>query len=66
MKLGKYIENLQKIIQDNPEFSELQVITSIDDEGNGYNNIHYRPSVRIYEDDEFTETSDNPTVICVN
>jgi len=37
----------------------MKVITSIDDEGNGYNEVHYSPSKGVFNDDgEYLDESD--------
>ena len=52
MKLKKYIENLQKLAQDNPSTLEMEVVYSKDDEGNGYSGVYYEPSIGHYDSDE--------------
>ena len=49
MKLKEYIEHLQKIAEKRPEALEWNLIYSIDDEGNGYNQINYEPSTCLFE-----------------
>lgn len=73
MKLTKYIEKLQELLA---EHGDLELIYSKDDEGNGYEKVHYGPSVVnyiasdrevIHEDDlEEWDESDYEKVICVN
>ena len=50
MTLKEFIENLNKFVKENPETLKMQVITSKDDGGNGFNLVHYTPSKGIYED----------------
>lgn len=57
MTLETYIANLTVFAKENPKALKLEVVTSIDDEGNGYNPVVYTPS---YVDDESTNT------VCVN
>jgi hypothetical protein len=73
--LKEFIENLNEFVKENPETLEMQVITSKDDEGNGYNLVYYKPSKGIYEDREFIPSeayedynrNDTETnAICVN
>ena len=45
MKLKNYVENLQEFLKNNPETAEMEVVTSIDDEGNGYNIVQFGPSI---------------------
>jgi len=67
MKLQEYVDNLNKLLIDRPEVSGFDVVTSRDDEGNGYNLVHYTPSVGTYdeEDREFT-TEKELNAVCVN
>ena len=53
MTLKEFIENLNKFVKENPETLEMQVVTSKDDEGNGFNLVHYEPSKGIFKDREF-------------
>lgn len=43
MKLKAYLAELNKLVESNPEALEFEVVTSIDDEGNGYNIVNYEP-----------------------
>ena len=45
MKLKDYVKSLQEFLKNNPETAEMQVVTSIDDEGNGYNAVQFEPSI---------------------
>lgn len=49
MKLKEYIEQLNQFIIDNPECLEMMVISSIDDEGNGYVEVNYGPDKGVYK-----------------
>ena len=53
MKFKEYLDNLNKYAKENPDSLNYDVITSVDDEGNGYNLVHYAPSKGIFEDREF-------------
>ena len=76
MKLKEFTENLNKILNENPEYADLEVITATDDEGNGYNGVYYSPIVGDWtEDDEFIARRNKEDfdahgyeikVICVN
>jgi len=73
MTLEKYIQGLNDFVKENPETLQLDVITSSDDEGNGYNYIYYQPSKGLYEDGEFKSEDDfnyegeyNINTVCVN
>lgn len=67
MKFKKYVENLNKLLEERPETAEFDVVTSKDDEGNGYNLVHYDPSVGHYdsEEREFEEEKEL-NAVCVN
>lgn len=67
MKLKQFIENLNKLLQERPETAEFDVVTSKDDEGNGYNLVYYDPSVGHYdfEEKEFYEEKEL-NAVCVN
>ena len=45
MKFKNYVENLQEFLKELPETAEMEVVTSIDDEGNGYNVVQFEPSI---------------------
>ncbi len=75
MTLKEYIEGLQEFAKENPDALELPVITSEDDEGNGYNFVYYSPSkghydvgsflaVDQFEDYEMDDAEVN--AVCVN
>jgi hypothetical protein len=75
MKLKEFIENLNEFVKENPETLDMEVVTSIDDEGNGYSFVHYTPSKGVYEDGEITFSEqyeedgidDSETnVVCIN
>ena len=53
MKLKQYLEQINNLIKENPNALEMEVITSKDDEGNGFNPVYYTPSKGIFEDREF-------------
>lgn len=67
MKFKQYVENLNKLLKDRPETSEFHVVSSTDDEGNGFNLVHYEPQVGNYdgEEKEFTEEKEI-NAVCIN
>ena len=67
MTLKEYAANINKLLSDRPETAEFDVVTSRDDEGNGYTLVHYEPSVGNYdkEDKDFTEEKEL-NAVCVN
>jgi len=66
MTLKEFKENLDEFIAENPEALDLLVITARDDEGNGFNPVHYTPSMGRYEDREFEQDSLNANAVCLN
>ena len=45
MKFNDYVKSLQQFLEKNPETAEMEAVTSIDDEGNGYNAVQFGPSI---------------------
>ena len=66
MKLAQYMANLNKFAKKNPQALEMNVVTSMDDEGNGYNNIHFTPTIGTMEDGEFHTDKEEKDTVCVN
>lgn len=76
MKLKQYVEQLQQILDKNPEYENLTVIYAADDEGNDFLSIGYYPSLGNYsEDGDFTQQENFDeldeedrvvNVICIN
>jgi len=67
MTFKEYAENINKLLKERPETADLIVVTSKDDEGNGFNMVHYTPSVGNYdeEDRDFNEEK-KVNAVCVN
>lgn len=67
MTLKEYVDNLNKLIKERPETAEFDVVTSKDDEGNGYNLVYYSPTVGEYDakDREFYPER-KLNAVCVN
>jgi hypothetical protein len=53
MKLKEFLDGLNQLVKDYPACLNLDVITAKDAEGNGFEIVHYGPSVGVFEDDEF-------------
>ena len=67
MKFKEYVEGLTVALEDNPEYADLDVITSSDDEGNNYNRVHFTSSVGEYDGEDFMqENEENDRVVEVN
>ena len=54
--LQQYIENLQKLIDDDPDLALAEVWTASDEEGNNYQAIGFTPSLRLIERTETHST----------
>ena len=52
MKLKDYVASLTKLLKENPETGDYLVVTSKDDEGNGFNLVHYDASIGHYDEEE--------------
>jgi len=57
MKLKEFLDNLNKLVKDHPEYLELDVITSKDAEGNGFEEVYYEPSVGVFDDEYIQHTA---------
>lgn len=66
MNLKTFVANINKLLQDHPEAAEFEVITSIDDEGNGFNRVHFEPGIGEYCDNEFNDETSKPNAVCLN
>ena len=58
MKLKDFVLNLVEELENNPESGELLVVTSSDDEGNGFNEVYYEPTIGYYEYNKFRDLED--------
>jgi len=67
VKLKEYLQNLNTLAEKRPETLDFDVITSRDDEGNGFSLVYWQPSVGNYDKDdlEFTEEVEL-NAVCVN
>jgi len=79
MKLKEFLENLNTLVEKNPEALELIIVTSSDDEGNDFNEVYYEPSIGHYQKEaskgsfvslkEFQEwglTESDVNSVCIN
>ena len=68
MTLKEYIEELNKLVKQNPKILELPVIYSADDEGNHYQMVHYTPTLGTFDDfdGEWEAETVNPNAVCIN
>jgi hypothetical protein len=76
MQLKEWLNDLNKLIDANPEILELPVVYARDDEGNGYQYASYSPSLgafdrlsrEFYSQDQYEDQDDDlgEKVICLN
>lgn len=62
MKFNEYVALINKINQENPEYSDLEVIYAVDEEGNEYKGVYYEPRIALV--DELTTCYSYDYVIC--
>ena len=67
MKFKEYVDNLNKLLKERPESASYDVVTSKDDEGNGFNLVYYAPQVGNYDENEREFKEEQVTnAVCVN
>ncbi len=71
MTLKEYIDQLNKLVKENPKALKYTVINAIDDEGNAFNEIYHSPSIGMFNgeyngefDSECKKSECN--AVCVN
>lgn len=53
MKLKEFLENLNNLVKEDPKSLDLEVIYSIDDEGNAFRSVYFEPTKGRFDSDEF-------------
>jgi hypothetical protein len=72
MTLNEYMIILNKVAEEHPEALDMEVITSKDDEGNGFNAVHYGPTLGYFDGSYFTASHSvrpnehEPNRVCLN
>ncbi len=71
MTFKEYVTELVEALKVKPEWADLPVVYSVDDEGNRYHKVNYTANPMSAEDPtaweiELTEDGDKPNVICIN
>ena len=71
MTFEHYIINLQNFLKENPETKDFKVIAAIDDEGNGFNDVYFPPSIGEYFEGDFMQDIEDEdprelNAVCVN
>lgn len=65
--LKEIVNDLSNLLEASPELADLPVVTSIDDEGNGFNKVYFTPSAGVFEENSFTsDKSMKPNTVCLN
>lgn len=69
MKFSEYVEQMNKLLDENPEYKDFDVVCSTDDEGNFYRKVYFGPTVGSFDGRydfiaSYDESEDN--AICVN
>jgi hypothetical protein len=63
MTLRTYIANLKVFAKEYPDALDLEVITSKDDEGNGFNTIKFTPTRGKFDGEDFLDFGDDSSLI---
>ena len=69
MILKDYLARLLKVAELYPEALGWEVVYSRDDEGNGFQLVHFSPSAGYFDNGEFEtdmDTDNKPNSVCVN
>lgn len=65
--LKTYVEWITKVLQENPELGEVQVITASDDESNSFHGVYYKPTKGwLTADGDFTSSEHPVNAVCLN
>jgi len=71
MKLKDYLKNINELVKQNKELLELDVVYSVDDEGNNFSKVIFTPCIGTYESGSFLEFEEDShkgdlNAICIN
>lgn len=68
MTLNEYKKQLDEFCKNNSRLGNCIVVTSIDNEGNGFNEVFYGPTAGYYTDGEFIDEGDDGDInaVCLN
>ena len=79
MKLKEFLNNIQEMVKEDPSLLEKNVIFAKDDEGNGFEEVYYGPSIGVLTEDfeyvpsdskdfeeEYEYTKKDINAICIN
>jgi hypothetical protein len=66
MNLKTYHRKLTELLEKHPEAAKYKVITSCDEEGNGFNGVCYAPTIGYFDNGEFDMDIDEKNAVCLN
>ena len=80
MKLKEFLDNINRMVQEDPNILELTVINAKDAEGNGFEEVYHEPSIGVFDseegeycpnnsedfEDEYEYTKEDINSICIN
>ena len=67
MNFKEFVDGVNKLLEAQPESADLTVVTSIDDEGNGFNPVFYGPQVDGYNENDREFDENLPAnAVCIN
>lgn len=69
MKMKEFVDNCVQLLKDNPEIADFDVISSINDEGNAFNEVTFTPTIGLFNDGDFddvVESTSNLNAVCIN
>ncbi|MEY4333495.1 MAG: hypothetical protein RLZZ196_2238 [Bacteroidota bacterium] len=69
MTLKEYLNELNKLLEKNPQAGDFLVIHSSDDEGNSYQPVYFAPCLMRAENPEHSYleiTEGEPNMVCIN
>jgi hypothetical protein len=69
MTLEEYMRALRKLVKQNPKAKKFKIVYSIDDEGNGFDDVKFGPTMGItdrFNDFKANIDQDKSDTVCVN
>ena len=66
MKFGEYVTKLSKLLSDNPQAGDFDVVYAKDSEGNRFDEVRYSPSIGCYDYGTFDDEEGCPNAVCLN
>lgn len=75
MTLQQYYDKLTRMLKEHPEAADMEVVASIDTDGNAFNPVAYEPAIGYFEEDNFISQNylsqfemkeDQVNAICIN